>query len=66
MTKKERRRFSRDGLPTDVGDWTEQDWKDFFKAIEKAKRRIAARHRQPQPNGEPCPTQPAPQPTKLT
>jgi hypothetical protein len=38
-------KVSRDGIPVDSQDWTAQDWSDLHKAIEKAKKAIAKRHK---------------------
>ena len=38
-------KVNRDGIPVDSQDWTAQDWSDLHKAIEKAKKAIAKRHK---------------------
>lgn len=37
-------KFDRDGVPKDVNDWTEDDWRDLYFAITEAKAKIATRH----------------------
>ena len=37
-------KLNRDGLPIDARDFTEDDWRILYNAIEAAKREIAARH----------------------
>lgn len=37
-------KLSRDGLPVDGRDWTQEDWRDLHNAIETAKTAIRGRH----------------------
>lgn len=39
------RRFTADGLPRDAREWTVDDWRDLYEAMEAARRRIAERHK---------------------
>lgn len=33
------------GLPIDVNEWTEDDWRDLHNALERVVRKIGRRHR---------------------
>lgn len=37
-------RYTEDGLPRDVNDWTVEDWIDLHKGMEAIKRKIRQRH----------------------
>ncbi len=43
--KKARRRLSPEGLPIDPLAWTENDWRDCWRALKWLIRRIAKRHK---------------------
>lgn len=45
-------RMTEDGLLRDAREWSEEDWRDLHEAIDRAKRRIAARHRLRAESGE--------------
>ena len=36
------------GLPRNAGDWTEDDWRDLWRAIQQAIQAIAERHQEQQ------------------
>jgi len=36
---------TKDGIPVDGNEWTEQDWSDLWQAMKRVRRRIASRHR---------------------
>ncbi len=38
-------KLSRRGLPINADDWTELDWEDLYRAMERAIKNISARHR---------------------
>lgn len=39
-----KKKFTEDGVPVDACDWTVDDWRDLFYAMEFTKKRIAKRH----------------------
>jgi hypothetical protein len=44
LRRDQSKRFTSDGLPRDVKDWTEDDWRDLHECIERIKQRVAQRH----------------------
>ncbi len=40
------KRFTQDGLPRNSKDWTAEDWRDLWTAIQAAIAKIAERHKE--------------------
>ena len=34
----------KDGLPIDANEWTEDDWRDLHRAMERVRKRVKERH----------------------
>lgn len=38
------KRFTEDGLPRDANEWTEEDWRTLYEALETVTRKVRDNH----------------------